>query len=152
MFWTVLFAFLHHAVAFTLFAALVTELILLRDLTLANAQKVLVMDLVYGISAGVLLVVGLSRVFFFEKGAHYYFHNAAFHAKFGLFLLVGLASIFPTIEFLSWRKAIRQGQVPSPTPGRLKAVRVVVHAQLAGLLVILLCAAMMARGVGQFGN
>jgi putative membrane protein len=32
---------------------------------------------VLGLSAGFLLVIGLLRVFFFEKGAAYYFHSQA---------------------------------------------------------------------------
>jgi putative membrane protein len=56
-----------------LFAALMLELMLLRGtLTVENARKVLLADMIYGISAGVLLVVGLGRVFHFEKGASYY--------------------------------------------------------------------------------
>ena len=65
--------------------------------------------MILGVAAGVLLVVGLARVFWFEKGAAYYFHNHAFLTKFGLFIIIGLLSIVPTVEFLSWRKAVKQG-------------------------------------------
>src|SRR5436190_7785721 len=77
-----LFAFLHHVAAFTLFAALVLELILIRDdLTVGTARRLQVADMVFGISAGVLIVVGLLRVLYFEKGATYYFHTWTFIAK-----------------------------------------------------------------------
>ena len=67
---TSLFAFLHHLAAFTLFAALVVELILIREvLTVGTARKLQIADMVFGISAGVLVIVGLLRVFYFEKGA-----------------------------------------------------------------------------------
>jgi putative membrane protein len=66
---TVLFAFLHHLAAFTLVAALAVELVLIRqELTLATARKLPIIDAVLGGAAGVLLIVGLLRVFYFEKG------------------------------------------------------------------------------------
>ena len=94
-----LFAFLHHIAAFTLFAALVVELILIREvLTVGTARRLQIADMVFGISAGVLLVVGLLRVYYFEKGATYYFHTWTFIAKLTLFMIVGLVSIVPTLE------------------------------------------------------
>jgi len=146
---TSLFAFLHHIAAFTLFAALVVELILIREvLTVGTARRLQVADMVFGISAGVLIVVGLLRVFYFEKGAYYYFHTWTFIAKLTLFLIVGLVSIVPTREFLSWRKAVKQGQAPSVSPDKVRSLRSIMHWELAGVVVIILMAALMAKGVG----
>src|SRR4051794_6910321 len=104
---TVLFAFLHHLAAFTLVAAVALEFVLLKgELTLWSARRLQVADLVLGISATILLLVGLARVFWLEKGAAYYFHNHAFLTKFALFVFVALLSIVPTVEFLSWRRAV----------------------------------------------
>ena len=142
-----LFAFLHHLCAFTLVAAVAIEFALIRqDLTLASARRLQVTDLVLGIAAGLLFVIGLSRVFFFEKGASYYWHSHAFLLKFGLFIILGLLSIIPTMEVLSWRGAIGAGQVPAIEPSRRRRVTAVIHAELAAIVVILLCAAIMARG------
>jgi putative membrane protein len=106
-----LFAFLHHLCAFTLVGAIAIEFTLVRqELSLASARRLLATDLVLGIAAGLLLVIGLLRVFFFEKGAAYYWHSHAFLIKFSLFVIVGLLSIIPTREFLSWRGAIKAGQ------------------------------------------
>jgi hypothetical protein len=77
-----LFAFLHHLCAFTLVSAVAIEFMLIKqELTLASARRLQVTDLVLGIAAGALLVIGLLRVFFFEKGPSYYLHSGAFHAK-----------------------------------------------------------------------
>jgi putative membrane protein len=142
-----LFAFLHHLCAFTLVSALAIEFTLVRqELTLASARRLITTDLVLGIAAGLLLVIGLLRVFFFEKGAAYYWHSHAFLTKFGLFVIVGLLSIIPTLEFLSWRGAIRAGEVPVMESSRRKRVMMVIHAELAAVVIILLCAAIMARG------
>lgn len=144
---TTLFAFFHHVAAFTLVGALAAEFVLIRgELTLATARRLPIVDMVLGIAAGVLLVVGLSRVFWFEKGAAYYFSSHAFLTKFSLFIIIGLLSIIPTIEFLSWRKAVKAGEVPVIAARKLKSVRMIIHLELAAVVVILLCAAIMARG------
>ena len=146
---TSLFAFLHHIAAFTLFAALVVELILIREvLTVGTARRLQVADMVFGISAGVLIVVGLLRVFYFEKGAYYYFHTWTFIAKLALFVIIGLVSIVPTREFLSWRKAVKQGQAPSVSPDKVRSLRSIMHWELVGVVLIILMAALMAKGVG----
>ncbi|WP_193161827.1 DUF2214 family protein [Microbulbifer hainanensis] len=146
---SVLFAFLHHLAAFTLTAAIAIELVLLgQKFTLESARKLQSADRVLGISAGALLVAGLLRVFFFEKGAAYYFHNGAFHAKLGLFFLAAFLSIYPTIRFIRWGKALKQGQLPEVSGRQWRLMRGVVHAELAAIVGILLCAAMMAKGIG----
>jgi len=144
-----LFAFMHHIAAFALFAALVVELILIREvLTVRTARRLQIADMVFGIAAGVLLVVGFLRVYYFEKGATYYFHTWTFIAKLTLFVLVGLASIVPTLEFLRWRKAVKQGQAPSLSPERVRTLRAIIHVELVGVVLIILMAALMAKGVG----
>lgn len=146
-----LFAFLHHLTAFALVAALAIELVLLgQKFTLESARKLQVVDRVLGISAGLLLVVGLLRVFYFEKGAAYYFSNGAFHAKLTLFFLAAFLSIYPTMRFIGWRKSLKKGQLPDVSDGQWKRMRRIVHIELAAIVGILLAAAMMARGIGQF--
>lgn len=146
------FAFLHHVAAFGLVSALTVEVVLLGgEITLNSARRLQRADMALGLSAGVLLVVGLARVFFFEKGAAYYFHSGPFMAKLTLFFVVGLLSIFPTLVFLSWRKATREGRAPSPDPAQIRVLRRVVHAELAAVVLIVLFAALMARGIGQLG-
>jgi putative membrane protein len=142
-----LFAFLHHLCAFTLVAALAIEFALIRmELTVVSARRLQTTDLVLGIAAGLLLVVGLLRVFVFEKGATYYWHSHAFLTKFGLFVIIGLLSIIPTMEFLSWRGAIKAGQVPVVDAAKRKRVTMIIHLELAAVVIIVLCAAIMARG------
>jgi putative membrane protein len=144
---TTLFAFLHHLCAFTLVAAVAIEFTLIRsELTLSSARRLQVTDIVLGMAAGALLVIGLLRVFFFEKGAAYYWHSHAFLTKFGLFIIIGLLSIVPTMEFLSWRDAIAAGQAPVMEAAKRKRVTMIIHVELAAIVVILLCAAIMARG------
>ena len=106
------------------------------ELTVRSARTLLIADAIFGASAGVILVVGLLRVFYFEKGADYYFHNAPFLAKLALFAVIGLLSIIPTRQFLSWRRGLKQGVAPSVAPERLRSIRRVVHWELAGVVVL----------------
>jgi putative membrane protein len=142
-----LFAFLHHLMAFTLVAAIAIEFMLVRyEITRANALRLLATDAVVGASATILLVVGLLRVFYFEKGATYYWSSHAFLTKFSVFILIAVLSAVPTLEFLSWRKAVRAGEAPAVSDKKLKTVRTILHLELIGIVIILACAAIMAKG------
>jgi len=147
-----LLAYLHHLAAFALVAALTAELVLVRrTLTLESSRGILRFDAAYGLSSVVLLIAGLLRVFFFEKGAAYYFHSAPFLGKLALFAGIGLLSIYPTREFLSWRKALKQGQLPAVDAEKLRRIGKVIHWELSLIALLLLLAVLVARGIGHFG-
>ena len=113
-----LVAYLHFLAIFALFALLSVEHVLFKaPLDLARARSLMITDLVYGICAGLVLATGVARVLWFGKGAAYYMGNSLFHAKLGLFILVGLLSIVPTVVFIKWRKTLKTGQVPAPSAG-----------------------------------
>jgi putative membrane protein len=141
---TSIMAFLHHAAAFSMVAALAVQFVLIRgELNATTARRLARADMVYGLSATALLGIGLLRVFYFEKGAGYYFYNAAFLAKLALFVLIAVISIYPTVKFIAWRKGVELSSVP--------AIRRIIHLELAGIALILLFAALMADGIGFFG-
>jgi putative membrane protein len=106
-------------------------------------------DLVYGISAGLLLVIGFLRVFFFEKGANYYFNNPFFWVKMIAFLIVALLSIDPTLRYIRWNRTVRQNQLPEISEAEYSRTRLLLALQMIGLVLILLAAPLMARGVGM---
>ncbi|WP_226666704.1 DUF2214 family protein [Microbulbifer aggregans] len=90
----VLFAFLHHLTFITMIVVLTMQLVLLgQPLSLQSARKLQIVDRILGLSAVALLVIGFLRVFLFEKGPGYYFHNGIFHAKLTLFLIAAVLSI-----------------------------------------------------------
>jgi putative membrane protein len=147
-----LMAFLHHLAAFTLFSTVVYELILLRKpFDVQTAQSLLKTDQIYGISAVTILIIGFGRAMHFEKGEAYYFHSLPFIVKISLFALVGILSIYPTIKFLSWRSVLKQQQLPQVSETTLNIIRCLIHIELAAVIGIMLCAAMMAKGIGYFG-
>ena len=146
-------AFLHHLAAFTVVGALVAEVMLFKPpLTVVQARKLQRVDSVFGVSAGVLLVVGLLRVVYFEKGAGYYFSDAFFLTKFIAFVLAGVISIYPTVLFLSWSKALKQGVAPEMSAAQVRRARMCLMWELTAIVVILFCAPFMARGFGYFGR
>ena len=143
-------AFLHHLAAFTLVGTLIYEHTAFRkDITFAEARRLQRMDLVYGISAGVVLIIGLLRVFYFEKGAPFYAQNLFFWTKMAGFALVALLSIYPTIRFLSWNKFFAKNQVPEISDRDVARIKLILRLELVAIAVILLSAALMARGVGM---
>jgi putative membrane protein len=145
-------AFLHHLAAFTLVAALAVEVALFKPpLSLLQARRLLRTDSVFGAAAGAVLIIGLLRVWYFEKGAHYYWHDTFFVAKFSAFIIAGLISIYPTITFLSWNKSLKAGTVPEISTERVRRVRMCLMLELLAIVVILLCAPLMARGLGYHG-
>jgi putative membrane protein len=145
-------AFVHYAAAFTVFGALMAELVLLKsELSLTSARSILRMDAAYGVAAGALLFAGFGRVVFTEKGVDYYFHSAPFIAKISLFALVGVLSIQPTRRFLGFRPELREGRVPALDEAARTRLRKTIHTELTLLAIIILCATLMARGIGYFG-
>lgn len=142
-------AFLHHLAAFTVVAALAVEVVLFKPpLSILQARRLLRTDSVFGAAAGAVLIIGLLRVTYFEKGPAYYWHDTFFLAKFSAFIIAGLISIYPTITFLSWSKSLRAGTVPELTAERVRRVRLCLMLELTAIVVILLCAPLMARGFG----
>ncbi len=143
-------AFLHHLAAFTLVGTIIYELVSFRkDMSLAEARRLQRMDTIYGISAVILLVVGLLRVFNFEKGASFYAQNWFFWTKMIGFVLAGLLSIYPTVRFVSWNKSFAKNQAPEISDQDVARIKLILRLEMLGIVIIILSAAMMARGVGM---
>lgn len=142
-------AFLHHVFAFTLTASLIYEFVAYRKgMTVDEARRIQRVDLVYGVSAGLLLIVGLLRVLYFEKGADYYVQSPFFWVKMISFTIVGLLSIDPTIRYIRWNRLLKDDQSPVLSEAEFKRTRLLLLLEVIGLGLILFSAALMARGIG----
>lgn len=142
-----------HVIGFMgLAAALSVEAILLRGgASREMLERLVRADLLYGLCALLVLGTGLGRVFWYGKGAAFYLQNWVFHLKVGIFLLVGLWSVLPTVRFLRWRSRCRaDGSLPDPV--QLAAMRRVVFAEVHLVALLPFLAAFMARGYGYFGG
>lgn len=143
-------AFLHHLAAFTLTAAVIYEHTTFRkDLSLTDARRIQRMDIVYGISAAMVLIVGLLRVFYFEKGTPYYAQNWFFWTKMAGFAVAALLSIYPTVRFVSWNKFFKRNQAPEISEQDASRIKLFLRLEMLAVILILFSAAMMARGVGM---
>lgn len=143
-------ASLHHLAAFALAACLIYEFVAFQKaLSVNEARRIQRIDGWYGISSGILLVAGLLRVFFFEKGANFYAANPLFWVKMGLFVIVGLLSIYPTVRFIKWGDRLKTGTAIEVPDEEYKRIRLVLNLELIGIALILFAAPAMARAIGM---
>ena len=137
-------ASLHHIAVFGLVATLAMEGAMLRAPTLDPARLVK-LDAVFGATAVLVVVIGVSRVVWGGKGWAFYEANPFFWAKIGLFAAIGLISILPTLAFFRWRKAAAGDPAFAPPADELKRARLWVGLEALLLVPLLACAAAMAR-------
>jgi len=137
-------ATLHHIAVFGLVAALAMEGAMLRAPTLDPARLVK-LDAVFGATAVLVVVIGVSRVVWGGKGWAFYEANPFFWAKIGLFAAIGLISVLPTLAFFRWRKAAAADPAFAPPADAVKRVRMWVGLEALLLVPLLACAAAMAR-------
>lgn len=147
--WTdALLAYLHFAAIFSLIWFLAKEWTLLRaGADNVDIERLAKADAGFGITAGLVLVTGALRAAFGLKGWAFYAHNPAFHVKIGLFVLVGLISIAPTVRFLRWRKARRADPAFRVAQSEWTSARRLVMIELHLVALIPLAAVIMARGL-----
>lgn len=139
---------LHHLGILAVFGVLVAEWVLLRlPLTSRGVKLIAGVDLFYGVFAGLVVAAGAARVAWGAKGASFYLGNPVFWMKLGLFVLIALISVLPTLTYLRWRRAARaNGVVPGAAAvARTRGWVLLQIGLFAGLPIL---AAMMARGLG----
>lgn len=142
-----LLAYAHFLAILTLVVFISSEAALCR-IEWMNAkivERLAVVDRIYGIAAGAVLLTGLARTWWGIKGASWYWHQPLLHLKLGLFIAVGLMSIKPTIMFIRWRRQLRAGGA-LPSEPEIKTARRWVMIQAHIIAVIPLAAVFLARG------
>jgi putative membrane protein len=139
-------AIVHHVLAFGIFGILFAEFMMVRPgLSSAAVARIASLDLFYGLLAGAVVAIGFCRAIFAAKGWAYYSHNAFFWAKLGTFAAIGLLSIPPTVAFIRWRKI-----GTAPDAAAIGTARRYLHVEVALFVFVLIFAAAMARGYGEF--
>ena len=149
MFTDWILACLHHVAVFSLAAVLAAELALINlELRAQSIQRIVAIDLWYGIIAGAVVVFGVIRVIWGAKGYQYYIANSVFWMKMALFLAVGLLSIAPTLRYLAWGRGLKANVAFLPPAAEVARVRMYLWLEAALFLCIPIAAAAMARGYG----
>jgi putative membrane protein len=124
---------------------------LAAPLDAAGLKRVFAADNWWGIAALLWIVTGLTRLLSStEKPLTYYLHNYFFHLKMTTFLVIFLLELWPMITLIRWRIAVRQGRTPDTSRGRTFSRISAVQAVL--LVVMVLAATAMARGMGEFSD
>lgn len=143
--------FAHFICIFLLACLLVGEALLLRkSLPRNRVTQLQAIDRWYGVAAALVILTGLSLVFFGEKGASYYAHNAIFWTKMGVFLIIALTSIIPTVAFLRWNRRLTADaslELEASEYGRLRSL---LWLQIGLFAILPLCAALMANGLSSW--
>jgi len=147
--WTdAILAYLHFAAIFALIWFLAKEWTLLRaGAANVDVERIAKVDSGFGAMAGIVLVTGALRAAFGAKGWAFYAHNPAFHAKVTLFVIVGLVSIAPTLQFLRWRKARRADAAFRVSDAQWTRARRFLMVELHLIALIPLLAVIMSRGL-----
>jgi len=149
MFTDLLLAIVHHLLVFSLAAVLAVEVATVRPGIGANEiRRLSTLDRFYGVIAGLIVVVGVLRVYFGAKGPEYYLANHAFWGKIAAFVVVGLLSVPPTLRFVAWRRSLNGDTGFRPGETEIRRVRRFLWGEVAVFPLILIFAAAMARGYG----
>lgn len=139
-------AILHHALVIGIVVMLAIQLALVRPgMTGEAAGRVARMDLGYGLSALLILLVGVLRVNYGAKGGEWYEANLWFWLKMGAFALIGLLSLPPSLRFAKWNKALKGDAQFAPQAGEVARIRPFILAETGLLLLVAAFAAAMAR-------
>ncbi len=143
-----LLATLHHLLAFGVVGLIMAEWVILRGAPSADVlPRIARIDAFYGGSAGALLIVGVLRVIYGVKGYAFYTGNPVFWIKTVLFAATALLSVVPTLRFIRWSRALKQVGALPETAAWFTTRRMIVW-ELHCLSGVMICAALMARGIG----
>lgn len=138
--------YIHFIAIFIMVSSVVAEHLLLKaKMTRAELKRLSVIDGLYGVAS--IIVVGAGLYLWLGgigKPAEFYTNNPIFLTKVGLFILIGLLSIYPTTFFLKNRKGENQEELVELP----KSIKMVIRIELLILFLIPLLATLMANGVG----
>ena len=110
-------------------------------------ERLVRVDLIYGIAAVLVLLSGLARTYWGLKGGGWYWTNWLLHLKLGMFVVVALMSIKPTLMYRRWRRELRAtGALPADAQVNDARKWVMIQAHIIAIIPI--AAVFLARGFG----
>lgn len=140
----ILTRYIHFIGIMVVFAMVFAENVMLSErVSRAKVNRLLKVDGIYGLFSIVVVAAGLYLWMGVGKPEEYYTNNHIFLTKVGLFIVVGILSLWPTIFYFKNRKGDLADEVAVP-----KIIRIIIKVELVLLIVIPLLATLMAQGVG----
>jgi putative membrane protein len=134
---------------FTLVAILAAQGAVIRSgITASNLRLAASLDRGYGACAMLLLGVGFSRIYWGAKGSSFYLLNPLFWTKIGLFAVVAVLSIPPTLQLVRWTKQAHSHPEFLPSDEEVRRIQWWLRAEMIVVVFIPFLAAAMARGIG----
>ncbi|MFY3385829.1 DUF2214 family protein [Paracidovorax sp. MALMAid1276] len=103
------------------------------------------LEVIYGISAMVMIASGLARLAWGVKGLSWYVSQPLFHLKITLVVAMAILSLWPSAAFRRWRRDLHATGV-LPAEAEVSRVRRLVMIQAHVLPVVALIAVFWARG------
>lgn len=148
MFSTVILPWIHYVAIVTLSGAIFAKLYLMKLPASSDIVRLLPrIDRLEGISAVIVFITGLARVWHGAKPAEFYWQNGLFHGVVGLFVLAALLSLIPTVRFMRWKRALEaDGALPDALT--LRKTRVFSHVMATVVVAIALMITLVAKGYG----
>ncbi len=144
MYLEIAFRYLHFISIFAIAASIVSEHLMLKPQMSRNEiLKLSKVDTIYGISAITLLIAGMTLWMGVGKPTEFYSENWIFHLKLGLFVLLGLLSIYPTVFFMKNRKGENMSELIDMPP----MIKTMIRLELLLLLIMPFLAGLMAKGI-----
>lgn len=139
----------HHLAVFSLVGLFAAEFALLRPGLAGNRiLQLSSIDRAYGGLAGLVIVIGITRVIFGDAGWEYYVSNWAFWLKMAAFVAVGILSVPPTRAMLAWRKSAAANAGFAVPEAEVNTARRFIRAQAFALLLVPTFAALIPRIYG----
>lgn len=143
-----LLASVHLVAILTLVVFLSSQAALCRTEWMSEAvvRRLAKLDMIYGITALVLLLTGIARIVWGAKGLTWYVSQPLFHLKMLLFFVTALLSLRPTFAIRKWLKALNvAGTLPQPDSVRWVRKWIMVQAHLIPVIAVI--AVFWARGM-----
>jgi putative membrane protein len=140
-----LLRYFHFVSIFVIVGSLVSEHLLLKPLlSKKSIDQLSKIDGIYGLAVLSLLGAGLTLwLGGHGKPTEFYSENPLFHFKLGLFVAIGLLSIYPTVFFIKHRKGNPEELVTVP-----KVIFWMIRLELLLVFGIPILAGLMAKGIG----
>lgn len=143
----ILTKYVHYLAVFAIVGAIFSEQFLVsRTMSRSEIKRIARIDAIYGIGAILALIAGITLWIWVGKPASFYSRNWIFHSKLTLFLVMAIASVFPTVFYLKHKKGNDlETQIDVPF-----YVILLLRLEMLIILLIPLLASFATVGIGTF--